>query len=244
MHANNRQDITDAGPGDIVALLAVECANGDTLCGEGINYSLESIYVAHPVISLSVTPGQQRRPGAHGQGPEPVHERGPDLPRLDRSADQRDDHRRHGRAAPRHLHRADAPRVPGQCHRRRPERQLSRGPDRRGQVRLSPQEADRRLGPVRPRRRPPDPPAAGLRDPLRVRGQHHQRPHSRRVHPRREQGLPGGHEERAAGRLRGRRLQDVPGRRLVSRGRFQRNGVPHRGPRRLRRGVPPGPSPA
>jgi len=56
MHANDRQDITDAGPGDIIALLAVECANGDTLCGEGINYSLESIYVAHPVISLSVTP--------------------------------------------------------------------------------------------------------------------------------------------------------------------------------------------
>jgi elongation factor G len=57
MHANDRQDITDAGPGDIIALLAVECANGDTLCGEGINYSLESIYVANPVISLSVTPG-------------------------------------------------------------------------------------------------------------------------------------------------------------------------------------------
>jgi elongation factor G len=56
MHANDRQDITDAGPGDIIALLAVECANGDTLCGEGINYSLESIYVAKPVISLSVTP--------------------------------------------------------------------------------------------------------------------------------------------------------------------------------------------
>jgi elongation factor G len=56
MHANDRQDIADAGPGDIVALLAVDCANGDTLCGEGINYSLESIYVANPVISLSVTP--------------------------------------------------------------------------------------------------------------------------------------------------------------------------------------------
>ncbi len=56
MHANDRQDIADAGPGDIIALLAVECANGDTLCGEGINYSLESIYVAKPVISLSVTP--------------------------------------------------------------------------------------------------------------------------------------------------------------------------------------------
>jgi len=56
MHANDREDIPDAGPGDIVALLAVECANGDTLCGEGINYSLESIFVADPVISLSVIP--------------------------------------------------------------------------------------------------------------------------------------------------------------------------------------------
>ena len=56
MHANDRQDVTDAGPGDIVALLAVDCASGDTLCGEGINYSLESIFVADPVISLSVIP--------------------------------------------------------------------------------------------------------------------------------------------------------------------------------------------
>jgi elongation factor G len=56
MHANNRHDIPDAGPGDIIALLAVDCASGDTICGEGVNYSLESIFVAEPVISLSVTP--------------------------------------------------------------------------------------------------------------------------------------------------------------------------------------------
>jgi elongation factor G len=56
MHANDRQDIAEAGPGDIVALVGVDCASGDTLCGEGINYSLESIYVADPVISLSITP--------------------------------------------------------------------------------------------------------------------------------------------------------------------------------------------
>ena len=56
MHANDREEVTDAGPGDIVALLAVDCASGDTLCGEGINYSLESIFVADPVISLSVIP--------------------------------------------------------------------------------------------------------------------------------------------------------------------------------------------
>ncbi|HSV26643.1 MAG TPA: elongation factor G, partial [Sedimentisphaerales bacterium] len=56
MHANDRTDIPDAGPGDIAALVAVDCASGDTFCGEGINYSLESIFVADPVISLSITP--------------------------------------------------------------------------------------------------------------------------------------------------------------------------------------------
>jgi len=56
MHANDREDIKDAGPGDIVALLGVDCASGDTICGDGVNYSLESIFVADPVISLSITP--------------------------------------------------------------------------------------------------------------------------------------------------------------------------------------------
>jgi len=56
MHANDRKDVTDAGPGDIIALLSVDCASGDTICGDGINYSLESIFIADPVISLSVTP--------------------------------------------------------------------------------------------------------------------------------------------------------------------------------------------
>ena len=56
MHANAREEVEEAGPGDIVALLAVDCASGDTICGEGVNYSLESIYVADPVISLSISP--------------------------------------------------------------------------------------------------------------------------------------------------------------------------------------------
>jgi elongation factor G len=56
MHANDREDVADAGPGDIVALVGVDCASGDTFCGDGVNYSLESIFVAVPVISLSITP--------------------------------------------------------------------------------------------------------------------------------------------------------------------------------------------
>ena len=56
MHANERQDVQDAGPGDIVALVAVDCASGDSICGDGANYSLESIFVAEPVISLAISP--------------------------------------------------------------------------------------------------------------------------------------------------------------------------------------------
>jgi len=56
MHANDREDILDAGPGDIIAVLSIDCASGDTICGDGVNYSLESIFVADPVISLSIEP--------------------------------------------------------------------------------------------------------------------------------------------------------------------------------------------
>ncbi len=56
MHANDREEVTDAGPGDIVAMLSVDCASGDTICDDNVNYSLESIFVADPVISLSITP--------------------------------------------------------------------------------------------------------------------------------------------------------------------------------------------
>jgi len=56
MHANDREEIALAEPGHIVAMIGVDCASGDTLCGEGVNYSLESIFVAEPVISLSIHP--------------------------------------------------------------------------------------------------------------------------------------------------------------------------------------------
>jgi len=56
MHADDRKDVAEARPGDIVALVGVDCASGDTFCADGVNYSLESIFVADPVIRLSVTP--------------------------------------------------------------------------------------------------------------------------------------------------------------------------------------------
>ncbi|MFV0444932.1 MAG: elongation factor G [Planctomycetaceae bacterium] len=59
MHANDRQDIDTASAGDIIAVVGVDCASGDTFCGDGVNYSLESIYLPIPVIRLSVAPAQR-----------------------------------------------------------------------------------------------------------------------------------------------------------------------------------------
>lgn len=59
MHANDRSDIDVASAGDIIAVVGVDCASGDTFCGDGVNYSLESIYVPIPVIRLSVAPAQR-----------------------------------------------------------------------------------------------------------------------------------------------------------------------------------------
>jgi elongation factor G len=56
VHADQKEDIDSACAGDIVAVMGLECATGDTYCSEGSNLSLESIYAAEPVIDLSIQP--------------------------------------------------------------------------------------------------------------------------------------------------------------------------------------------
>jgi elongation factor G len=56
MHADTMEDISRAGPGDIVTLFGVECASGDTLTGSGLRASLTSMHVPEPVLSLSIRP--------------------------------------------------------------------------------------------------------------------------------------------------------------------------------------------
>ena len=56
MHADDRAEIEEAGPGDIVAVVGVDCASGDTFCGDGANVALENIFVPEAVIRLSVEP--------------------------------------------------------------------------------------------------------------------------------------------------------------------------------------------
>jgi elongation factor G len=66
MHANDREDVDVAEAGDIVAIVGVDCASGDTFCGEPLNYALESIFVPDAVIKLSIEP--VKRDGADKLG--------------------------------------------------------------------------------------------------------------------------------------------------------------------------------
>jgi elongation factor G len=59
LRSADREKIAEAAAGDIVALVGVDCASGDTFCSEGINLSLEGMFVPEPVVTLSVTPKKQ-----------------------------------------------------------------------------------------------------------------------------------------------------------------------------------------
>jgi len=56
LHANEMEEIEEAGSGDIVALFGVDCASGDTFCAPGLNWSMSTMHVPAPVISLAIRP--------------------------------------------------------------------------------------------------------------------------------------------------------------------------------------------
>lgn len=56
MHADEMQPIEGCGAGDIVALFGVDCASGDTFCDDKVNWSMSSMHVPAPVISLAIKP--------------------------------------------------------------------------------------------------------------------------------------------------------------------------------------------
>ena len=58
MHADDREDVSSAGPGEIVAVIGLDCVSGDTFCGEGAHFAMESMHVMDPVISLAVSPAR------------------------------------------------------------------------------------------------------------------------------------------------------------------------------------------
>lgn len=59
MHSNDREELTEATAGDIIAVVGVDCASGDTFCDESINVTMENIYVPEAVIQLALKPEKQ-----------------------------------------------------------------------------------------------------------------------------------------------------------------------------------------
>lgn len=56
MHSNEMEDLQECGCGEIAALFGIDCASGDTFCHPDLNYSMTSMFVPNPVISLSIEP--------------------------------------------------------------------------------------------------------------------------------------------------------------------------------------------
>jgi elongation factor G len=60
MHADQMEDIEAIPAGYIAALFGIECASGDTFVAPGLNLAMTSIHVPIPVISLAITPGDNK----------------------------------------------------------------------------------------------------------------------------------------------------------------------------------------
>eukprot|EP00596_Hydrurales_sp_CCMP1899_P008555 CAMPEP_0119039322 /NCGR_PEP_ID=MMETSP1177-20130426/8735_1 /TAXON_ID=2985 /ORGANISM="Ochromonas sp, Strain CCMP1899" /LENGTH=654 /DNA_ID=CAMNT_0007003037 /DNA_START=391 /DNA_END=2355 /DNA_ORIENTATION=+ len=56
MHSNEMQDVESAGAGDVVAVFGMECSSMDTFTDGTVNYTLNSMFVPKPVMSLAVKP--------------------------------------------------------------------------------------------------------------------------------------------------------------------------------------------
>ena len=154
MHANHREDVEEVYAGDIVAAVGLKnTTTGDTLCAEDAPVRARVDGLPRPGHRHRDRAEDQGRAGQARRRPRQARRGGPDLPRPHGQGDRPDDHRRHGRAAPRD-HRRPAPaRVQGRGERRQAAGRVSRDREqgrqrRRRQVR----PPDRRPRPVRPRR--------------------------------------------------------------------------------------------
>ena len=245
VHSDEREDIDAAGAGDIVAVMGIDCATGDTFCSEGINYSLESIYAAEPVIDLSIIPNKR---ADYDKLSKALNRFMREDPTFRVHVDQETSETIISGMGELHLeiyverirreYKVD-------CTIGQPKVSYREAPTEGDALQLHPQEADRRLGPVRQGRRQARPAGGALRGPLRVREQRHRRPDPRRVHPGHREGLPPRPGQGPAGRLRGHRRQDGPRRRRLPRRRLLGHGLRDLRLRRLPRDLPQGrPGPA
>ncbi len=59
IEVDKRQELESATVGEIVGLMGIDCASGDTLCSLGTNLALEGIFTPEPVMTLAISPKNQ-----------------------------------------------------------------------------------------------------------------------------------------------------------------------------------------
>ncbi|CAG8506661.1 12694_t:CDS:10 [Ambispora leptoticha] len=56
MHSNEMEDVEEVGAGEICAMFGIDCSSGDTFTDGTLEYTMTSMFVPDPVISLAITP--------------------------------------------------------------------------------------------------------------------------------------------------------------------------------------------
>ncbi len=59
MHSDKREEVDSASAGDIVAIMGIDCASGETYASEPKLCTLENMHVAEPVIKVAVSPRER-----------------------------------------------------------------------------------------------------------------------------------------------------------------------------------------
>ncbi|TKX21038.1 elongation factor G [Elsinoe australis] len=60
MHSNEMEEVSEIGAGEICAVFGIDCASGDTFTDGTLGYTMTSMFVPEPVVSLSVKPKQTK----------------------------------------------------------------------------------------------------------------------------------------------------------------------------------------
>ena len=61
MHSNEMQDVESASAGDVVAVFGVECSSMDTFTDGVVQYSMVSMFVPKPVMSIAIKPKENSK---------------------------------------------------------------------------------------------------------------------------------------------------------------------------------------
>lgn len=58
MHADDMEEITEAGAGEVVAMFGIDCRSMDTFSDGNMNLAMSSMYVPEPVMSIAIKPAK------------------------------------------------------------------------------------------------------------------------------------------------------------------------------------------